>query len=63
MPKTNANDNVRLTAHNARLASDAAQRRAQRRADGLARAAAHNHELKVAKHQRIYGGYQIPMFG
>lgn len=63
-----ANDNARpkaerAAAHNARLKAEAAERRAARRAAGLARAAAHNHDLVVAKHKRIYGGYQMPMFG
>lgn len=63
-----SNDNgatgaTRAAAHNARLRAEAEQRRAERRAAGLARAAEHNHNLVVEKHKRIYGGYQMPMFG
>ena len=54
---------ARAQAHNARLKAEGEARRSQRRAEGIAQAAAHNHALTVDKHKRIYGGYQMPMFG
>ena len=48
--------------HNLQLKLQAQEQKAQRKAEGLARASKHNHDLTIAKHKKLYGGYQIPMF-
>ena len=54
---------ARSRAHNLQLQLQAQARKAEKRSEGMARATKHNHDLTVARHQRIYGGYQMSMFG